>query len=350
MSDLVEEVKHWKSHQALVLGLERQVKQAAEQKQQLLEETAAINDLFDFSQIGGELPPLETPVLRKDDCGLELKRMRRVQQELLTVDCRTELTETERDAANAAKSVAKLQWQAAAAAPRVLKVDVNHLKKVAVEQEMALRKLDSDVTAQRRRLFQAAAHGDEDSLAGKVRADVSQEKLKSDIRQMDDEIARLQDQIERTAVHFTEIVQETKQIQSRELIIQVPQIEEEEEEEEEESRDESSESESTLSVLTDSPGYPERALILTRNELQFEIADLKTEIQKQRKTYKARELKLKAEIRSMYKLLAAHTEGIRIEQELCDDSSSSHVQEQMANLMLHINSSITDLRRELESA
>jgi hypothetical protein len=328
--------------------MERQLKHLSEQKQQLGEQLASINNLFDFSQLGAELPPLQTPISKETDCTLELKRIKRMQQELLTVDCRTQLTETEQEAAAAIARVTKKQWEVAAATPRMLRIDVSHLKKVAIEQENTIRKLDADVTGRRRSLFRATSQDSEADLSGKVRSEVSAERLEMDVQRLDDEIQRLHERIDRAATHFTEVVHEIDDLRSRELIVTVPDTEEEEEEEEQ--QDEKSETESVDSVPVPAVDYPERALLLSRNELQFEIADLRRQIKRQRKVYKARELKLKKEIQGMYKLLATRTEGIRIEQQISEDSASSQIQEQMASLMLHIGSSITDLRRELESA
>lgn len=345
MSELSDELRECKAAKAMCVVFEQQLKEAEVQKKYRSDEAAAIENLFDFGEMGViDMPltcseiDLNGDEMEVDNLALQLKKIKR---ELSDIDARGYLTTPERDAALSVGKVQEMQLKAYFENPRLLRVDVRHLEKVVADQTATMRKLQEDVQYEARKL--AIVDGEGQQMEADADGQVMARKMiyEKEGEQLDEEIAQLKQRIDKEADKFeslkTEIERTIEAEQERRSALQA--LQEQQQEIESEEEDSSEEKVEIKRQVTQA----EANLIIQRNALQFEVQEAENRLKEERKRLLLREAKLKSAIKSLYERYSVRKRQL-IEEYQQMDSSSSKIETAIGDLLGRIDGSITQLK------
>lgn len=357
MSELSEEVRNWHAAKAMCAVFEQQIKEAEIERKYRSDEAKAVTDLFDFTQYEIAITKPKSLSLHFSENEIEIDALRAklkmLRNQLTETDCRTSLTTSERNAAMKVEKVSEVQWQASAANPRLLRADVNHMKKVVLQTENQIRKMNDEVQFERRRMLNVESEGEHMIAAANTQILASNGIHAREMEALDEQIANVKEKITSTTTRFEQIQREIDELMAEEhdqmsfassitdSILSDTATDTEVSAKEEEEEEEQHEVKRTKEDLR-----RENRLIIERNNLQFEIAEAELKLKQERQKLKTRETKLKNSIQRLYTKYAMIKQKAAAIDAYQPSSSSSRIADEIESLIGKIDGSITHLRDE----
>ena len=345
MSELSDELRDCKAAKAMCAVFERQLKEAEVLKKYRSDEAKAIENLFNFDDMGIIEMPMECQSIDLNGDEMEVDglalRLKKIKRELGEMNARTVLTTPERDAALSVGKVQDMQLKVYFENPRLLRVDVHHLEKVLKDQTATLRKVNEDVQYEARKL--SIVEGEGQQMESDAQAQIMARKLiyEKEAEQLDEEMEGLKKRIDQEADMFETIKSEIEKLIADEQDRR-GRLAEIQEAQEVESETESEESEVKVEVKRQVT-QAEANLIIQRNALQFEVKEAENRLKEERSRLLHREEKLKNAIKALYQRYSVRKRQL-IEEYQTMDSSSSKLDGAIGELIGKIDGSINELK------
>ena len=362
VSDLFEQTHEAAAAKAFVSVFSQEIKDEEKKRKYYIDEANAVANLFDFSDLQMQCPPLKWLNQKpqsslKEEYNIEERQLRRMNNELVTLECPSKLSPIQVDAANCIVKKTELECKLSTVGLQILKADVHHLQKVLEEQEMNFKKRSDENEKIRRKLKGIEIE------TGQIESNMNsllltnEETYKQECQKIDNEILEINQKIEQTAEEYEHIENSIRkiktetefakiQIRNHDSIIaeelfgddlQEEQSETEYEYEYEDNDEENREEQSRINQ--EKEGY----MKIEKLKLSCEVEDLKRKLESTKKALKLRENRLKKRIQRLYLLYSSNKKRVKTDM-ITSDSSSSNVQDDIANIINHIEDSINILK------
>ncbi|OHS98883.1 hypothetical protein TRFO_34789 [Tritrichomonas foetus] len=364
LSDLFEHVQSAAAARAFVSVFEQQLKNEEKQRKYFCDESNAIASLFDFTEYKMECPSIRCleqklqPSLR-EDYRLEERRLNKMNNELVSLACPTSLSSIQIEAATNVVKLTDLQCKLSTVGLHILRADVNHLQKASEEQEMNIKKKSTEVEYIRRKFKAIEIENQQSESAQNAQLLANESTYQQQFECLDREIAELQKKIDESAFHFDELEKSIKKLNEEKIVVassqnSTAQTEESiiadeifNDDEYEYEEEEIDENEEELKNWNQMNQIKENQLTADKIKLQNEINRLKKQYEDTKKKLRNDEFQLKEKIKRLYTKYSTCKKKIK-EQYLIACSSSSNVENDIADVLKHIDSSINQLKSGFE--
>lgn len=355
VADLFDQIQAEAAAKAYVDVFDRSVKEMSKQRKYCMDESKAISDLFDFSELQIMIPHIRNFdrnqfMVKEEDIEDDIYRAKRMQKEIVRLSNPTELSQAQSDAATSVSQLFQKQLELASYHLPILKADVHHLQKFSEEQEVINKEKSVDAESIRQQYQTMELEKSQDEKLQNAEFQQKQAFFESQYSLLDQEIEELNNQIEQSGHEFDEIIQNIEQLKEEKNILlnsdkdtadflirkeiysdySSSEFEEEEDQKEE-------------VQLVDLNKETMKELATQKESLMNEVAQLQIQLASIKKDLLAKENKLKTKLKTLYEQLSRNQSQIK-KLYAFQEFNSSSIHDDLTNIMNHIGDSINQLK------
>lgn len=329
--EYIENIRAMRELEATCERFTEMIRQESQERERIVQRSAEISEIFDFSEFKLTLPVLPDAVEKIDTSfNLQLtsleKATRNLKSEQMKLDQVKPPSHVISDAASAVSRKAETEWQLRSLGNSLLRAQIQSLQRQLADSDSDVRKMEnSKIDAETKLCMLREEHRTHET---RVAADVgaATKQFNRTIEEMEEEIMGLKAQISESDRRYEAIQRSIERISDEGIIS-------DEEDEEEEWSDSSEESD-----------LPKRELVIQKQVLITDVEQLKLRLRKEKSNIINKESKAKAVINELYQQYLKNKRCVVKNQNAYNGVCQSPVDKDIDTLMRRINTSIVQLR------
>ena len=346
MNNFIDIIRDVSAARATCSILEQKIKEESQRRAQIVGESQQISDAMDFTEFFLTFPKLSQNEIQKISKPEE-QQMISLNQKLQeiwkdTISCEGVIKaanpknkETALEIARSAES----QWQLKSLGTIILRNEIQRLQRAATVSDSQLKKLENSIEDDHKKMSEAKLKNEKEEALALSNFNHNKEEFDKDLKNINDEITRLNNQIKISAKAYDTIIQDIKKFDEQPKHID---------------QDDDIDDDTLMNTDDDNEIFEfseekrnreneTQQLYIKKQELIKEIESMKHQINKQKKKAKIRQNKLIDDIKKLQGKARTYSAYIKRSFSQLTEADSSSVSTEIQSLIEKIDSSLTDL-------
>lgn len=349
MNTFIETVRDISACQAQCSILEQRIREEAQHREQIVNESQEITSCLDFS----ELLPLSIKLPQNDYQSYNEKdklEISRAQQKIK--DIHSELTECEiatqvpnpkfKESALEIARSSEYQWQLKSVGTMTLRNEIQRLQRSVATSDSEIKKLQELIQNEQKKLSDIQIQQHKEEAEALSRFSHGKEEFAKNIQITDDEIKQIELKIQRASQSYDTIMDDLKKIDSQKNIFNFGDFNEDESNENY-SNDNSNNNSNYIDNNQEDQQIIYDELIKKKNDICKEIDTLKLQVNKVKKKAKLKEQKFLTEIKKLKSKYQSYQLAMQKSCIQMNQLDSSSVTGEIQSLIDKIDNSLTEL-------
>lgn len=319
----------------------KRIKEESKRRQNEIQLSNQISELFDFSSLSINFPDnskrsdTSKDVLLKTEISQLEKKLDDIKKEQMRSDIQAPSANIICDAVGSYAKKAESEWQIRSLGSNIIRTQIKNLQKQVIDSTSFINKIEDTLVQEKHKLELARIRTSEAISKAKSSNDSNKLVFEDQLNQMDQTILQIKKDIEMSIIKYDNIMIDIKNLfeESRKILTN-----------DFNANDDDSEDDFSKVVNLGNPTSEVNALMEKKKLLEIEINDLKEKYNSQKASIQKKESILKQKVTKLSRQYINNKQVISVQTKMLIPKQEYNIEKKVSSLINHIDSTILELR------